>query len=86
MSSYEYSPDDAIAAALGVLQCSPDEIAAALGIDEPTLWSYCNGERRAPSLVLRRLASLLDRRAVMLCGLSETLARGASGRGGTVVS
>ena len=73
MPSSRFLPDDAVAAALQVLNCTPDEIAAALGVDLKTLWGYCGGERRAPEYILRRIAALLEHRAALLSRVAQML-------------
>jgi hypothetical protein len=64
---------DAIYVALEALQCSPDEIAAALGIDVYALWGYYGGERHVPGFVLQRLTLLLHDRAALLRDLAALL-------------
>lgn len=65
--------DDAIYVALETLQYSADEIAAALGVDVYSLWSYYGGERRVPGFVLQRLTLLLQRRAALMRDLAALL-------------
>ena len=73
----DYRQDEAIYASLAALQCTPAEIASALGIDLEVLWGYSEGDRRVPDFVLHRLASLLQERAGILRELAKLLRSGA---------
>jgi len=65
--------NDAVYVALETLQCSADEIAAALGVDVCALWSYYGGERQIPGFVLQRLTLLLQHRAALMRDLAALL-------------
>ena len=73
MTTNQHLSGDAIYVALETLQCSADEIAAALGVDVYSLWSYYGGERRVPEFVLQRLTLLLQNRAALMRDLAALL-------------
>jgi hypothetical protein len=78
MSDEDVRTDEAIYASLAALQCSPAEIASALGVDMEVLWGYFEGDRRIPDFVLQRLASLLQERAGVLRELAKLLRSGVT--------
>jgi hypothetical protein len=88
MPSPRRLPSDTIYVALEALQCSPDEIALALGVDLPTLWGYyeSGSEQRMPEFVLQRLATLLHDRAALLRDLAGLLGGAPVARRALLVS
>ena len=86
MPSRYHPSDDTVYVALETLQCSADEIAAALGVDVYALWGYYGGERRVPEFVLERLTLLLQQRAALLRDLAALLGSREAGRPPSVLS